>query len=116
MTTTTANNKKPASAPAPVRPAAMNLDAMEREGAADPFEFILDAKQYTLMDPAEVDWQDLIAAMSSPHTFFRFVLPADDHLTFFAARIPAWKLNNLMNAYTEHYGLPSAPNPNGLPR
>lgn len=97
-------------------PAALDLDAMEREGAPTPFDFVLSGKRYLMSDPQEVDWQDLIAAMSSPSMFFRLVLPAEDRQQFFEARCPTWKMNKLMQAYLDHYGLPTGPNAAGLPR
>lgn len=97
-------------------PAALDLDKMEREGAAAPFDFVLGGKRYLMSDPQEVDWQDLMAAMSSPAMFFRLVLPAEDRAQFFEARCPTWKMNRLMQAYLDHYGLPSGPNAAGLPR
>lgn len=98
------------------RPAALDLDTLEREGAPQPFDFIHDGKRYMMSDPKEVDWQDLIAAMSNPHMFFRLVLPAEDRQTFFESRLPAWKMNILMQRYQDHYGLPNVPNAGGLLR
>lgn len=98
------------------KPAALDLDSMEREGTVGPFDFILEGKRYLMSDPQEVDWQDLMAAISNPVMFFRIVLPADDRAAFFAAKLPTWKMNKLMERYQEHYGLPSAPNAAGLPR
>lgn len=103
-------------AAADARPAALNLDTLEREDAAIPFDFIHDAYRYVLSDPKEVDWQDLIAAMTNPVMFFRLVLPADDRRKFFESRLPMWKMNILMERYQDHYGLPSVPNAGGLPR
>lgn len=98
------------------RPAALDLDALEREGAPEPFDFVLGGKRYMMSDPKEVDWQDLLAAMSNPVMFFRLVLPAEDQRVFFETRLPSWKMNKLMQRYQDHYGLPSLPNAAGLPR
>lgn len=98
------------------RPVALDLDALEREGAPAPFDFMLGGKRYLLSDPQEVDWQDLIAAMSHPHMFFRLVLPAEDHNQFFETRLPSWKMRKLMERYQNHYGIPDVPNAAGLPR
>jgi hypothetical protein len=97
-------------------PAALDLDALEREGAPTPFDFILEGKRYMLSDPQEVDWQDLLAALSNPHMFFRLVLPAEDHREFFETRLPSWKMRKLMARYQDHYGIPDVPNAGGLPR
>ncbi len=106
----------PGIAAANARPAAMDLDKMEREGARAPFDFVLEGKRYLMSDPQEVDWQDLLAAMTNPHMFFRLVLPPEDRIQFFNTRLPAWKMNKLVDGYQEHYGIPSLPNANGLPR
>lgn len=98
------------------RPAALNLDTLEREGAPVPFDFIHDGKRFLLSDPKELDWQDVISAMSNPHMFFKLVLPAEDRRAFFESRMPTWKMNILMERYQDHYGLPSVPNAAGLPR
>lgn len=101
----------------PERPVAMDLDSLEREGApARPFDFQLAKRRYLMADPKEVDWQDLIAAISNPIMFFRLVLPADDRTAFFTTKLPSWKMEKLINAYLEHYGLPNLPNAGGLPR
>lgn len=110
------NTIAPADAAGDTRPSALNLDTLEREGAPTPFDFTLAGKRYLMSDPKDIDWQDLIAAMSSPHMFFRLVLPAEDRQEFFEQRLPAWKLNILMQRYQDHYGLPSLPNAAGLPR
>jgi hypothetical protein len=109
----------PAAAQPPVyrSPAALDLDALEREGAAaQPFDFILGGKRYMMSDPQNVDWQQLISVMNNPHMFFRTVLPPEDHRTFFDAQLPSWKMRKLMDEYQAHYGIPSLPNAGGLPR
>lgn len=97
--------------------AAMNLDELEREGGpTSPFDFVLEGKRYLLADPQDLDWQDIISAMSNPVMFFRLVLPAEDHSTFFRSRIPGWKMNALMRGYQNHYGLPNQGEAGALPR
>jgi hypothetical protein len=87
---------------------ALNLDDLEREGGSpQPFDFQLAGKRFILSDPQEIDWQDLMSAMSNPTMFFRMVLPADSHAEFFATKIPSWKMNQLMGAYQRHYKLPT---------
>lgn len=98
------------------RPVALDLDALEREGAPGPFDIILGGKRFLLSDPQEVDWQDLMAAMANPHMFFRLVMPPEDHQQFFETRLPSWKMRKLMQRYQDHYGIPDAPNAGGLSR
>lgn len=97
-------------------PAALDLDLLERESAPRPFDFQLQGKRYMMSDPQEVDWQDLISALQNPHMFFRLVLPPEDRTEFFTTHLPAWKMRILMQRYQDHYGLPSFPNADGLPR
>lgn len=98
-------------------PAALDLDKIEREGGSPkPFDFVLDGKRYVMSDPQEIDWQDLLSAMSNPVMFFRLVLPPDEQNEFFRTRLSAWRMNKLMTAYQDHYGLPSQGNPGALPR
>lgn len=106
----------PASASEPSRPVAINLDGLEREGSPLPFDFMLGGRRYLMSDPKEVDWQDLLAAMSNPIVFFRLVLPPEDRTAFFDTHLASWKMEKLINAYLEHYGLPTGPNAAGLPR
>lgn len=115
--TTKTRPRRPAAAEeAPKTNHAFNLDALEREGDPAPFEFILNDRAFEMSDPQEVDWQDITAAMTNPYMFFKLVLPAADQQEFFAAKLPSWKLSKLMEAYQDHYGLPSAPNAVGLLR
>lgn len=105
--------------PAPAKAATkLNLDTLEREGGPkEPFEFTFVGRDYVLLDPEDVDWQDLMLAMASAQTFFQFVLPtAEDRAEFFKHKMPVWKMNVLMRRYQEHYGLPSAGEAAGSPR
>lgn len=92
-----------------------DLDALEREGVvAEPFTFQYDGEQYRMLDPQEVDWQDLLSGLRNPALFVRFAMPLDQQKDFFAKRVPAWKMNRLMKAYQEHYGIPDLGNANAL--
>lgn len=104
---------------APAVPAnALNLDTLEREGTTPtaPFPFVHGGRTYHALSPHDIDWQDVIAAMSNPIIFFRKVLPAADQTSFFSTPMPSWKLNALMKAYYKHFGLPDAGEPAALPR
>ncbi len=123
MTAPTAptNGAAPANGPVdgePQLPATtLNLDTLEREGAApEPFSFLHNGRRYTLLDPKEIDWQDLISALSNPFVFFSVTLPGADQAVFLESKMPAWKLNKLIDRYIEHYGLPSLGEAGALPR
>lgn len=107
----------PQPAPGPRSDVAMDLDALEREGAElKPFVFTHNGRQYTLVDPQEMDWQDLLSGLRNPALFLRYALPPADHREFFAGRLPSWKMIALMEGYTKHYGLPDLGNASALPR
>lgn len=96
-------------------PASLDLDALEREGdVPGPFTFVLDGETYTMVDPQEVDWQDLLSGLRNPALFIRYAMSIEAQKKFFGKRVPAWKMNKLMGAYTEHFGLPDLGNANAL--
>lgn len=92
-----------------------DLDALEREGGAPaPFQFVHKGKTYTMLDPQEIDWQDLLQGFRNPALFVRFAMPVDQQRDFFGTRVEAWKMNALMQQYQKHYGLPDLGNANAL--
>jgi hypothetical protein len=94
---------------------AFDLDALEREGAVvESFTFQYDGETYKMLDPQEIDWQDLLSGLRNPAMFIRFALPLEEQRRFFSKRVPAWKMNKLMTAYQEHYGIPDLGNANAL--
>lgn len=107
------NGRRQPDKPAPI---ALNLDTLEREGGAtEPFAVVLGGERLLLSDPAEVDWQKLLAALRDPYVFFRLVIPPDDHEVFFGTAMPGWKMNKLMESYMAHYGLQSPGEANASP-
>ncbi len=115
--TASQNGAQPDVPAEPLPPATINLDTLEREGGVpDPFSFEHHGRRYTLLDPKEVDWQDLISALTNPYVFFKVTLPEEDHDTFFTAKMPSWKLNRLIDKYIEYHGLPSLGESAALPR
>ncbi|MFG3710883.1 hypothetical protein [Micromonospora sp. NPDC047730] len=94
---------------------ALDLDTLEREGAKDPFTFRHGGKRFMMSDPQEIDWQKLLVALRDPVFFMTLALPADDREEFFSLDMPSWKMNRLVKAYSEHYGLPSPGEAAGSP-
>lgn len=85
---------------------AMNLDTLEREGgAAEPFVVVLDGRPRTFLDPFEMDWQELAAAINDPRVMFRLALSEEDGDDLLGAKIPVWKINTLVETYLRHYGI-----------
>ena len=94
----------------------INLDTLEREtGPRPPFTFLHQGKVYGLVDPDEMDWQDLLIASRNPTYMFAKGLTADSD-GFFATQMPTWKMNALQAKYLEHFGLPTPGERNALPR
>jgi len=51
----------------------LDLDVLEREGdIAEQFTFQHDGDTYTMLDPQEIDWQDLLSGLRNPALFIRF--------------------------------------------
>lgn len=93
----------------------LDLDALERDGEVPgPFTFQYKTQQYAMTDPQEIDWQDLLSGMRNPALFVRFAMKLSDQKRFFQTPMPAWKMNKLMQAYTDHFGLPDLGNASAL--
>lgn len=84
----------------------LDLDTLERQKTPEPFYFRHLGQRYLLVDPQEVDWQELILAINNTYQFFTTIVPADNRDDFFAAKMPSWKMRALMDRYMQHYGLP----------
>jgi hypothetical protein len=101
--------------PVEAKKALFDLDALEREGAvSEAFTFQYEGEQFEMLDPQEIDWQNLLSGLRNPALFIRFAMPLDAQKRFFAKQVPAWKMNKLMAAYQEHYGIPDLGNANAL--
>lgn len=83
----------------------LNLDALERENAPKPFSVVLGGKRMVLLDAQEVDYRDLLALMTNPQDFFRLVVDPQHRQHVEDTKLPAWKLNRLVEAYLGHYGI-----------
>ena len=93
----------------------LDLDSLEREGERPgPFTFQFDGETYEMMDPQDIDWQDLLSGLRNPALFIRFAMTLESQKSFFGKRVPSWKMNKLMEAYQDHYGLPDLGNANAL--
>jgi hypothetical protein len=94
---------------------ALDLDTLEREGERPgPFTFQHEGIVFQMMDPQDVDWQDLLSGLRNPALFIRYAMSLDDQKRFFGLRVPGWKMNKLMMSYQEHYSIPDLGNANAL--
>ncbi len=83
-----------------------DLDAVKRpkEDVKEPFTTRIEGRVITMLDPEEIDWQDL-ASITAPTDFMRFALSREDRTFLFDLHMEGWKLGRLMEAYMNHYGL-----------
>ncbi len=87
-------------------PVDLDLDAIERDGhRPGPFAFRMDGQEFTLNDPKEIDWQDLVVAQRNPLMFIRFTMGEAQYKKFLVLRCPEWKMEHLMVAFFQHYGM-----------
>lgn len=96
----------------------LNLDTLEREGGTPPpFVVVVGGKPYTLVDPQEIPWDQLVGMRSNPAEFLEAAAPPDKADAFVAAtkRMPAWKVTALAQAYRDHFGMPSSPEASASP-
>jgi hypothetical protein len=96
-------------------PVSIDLDTLEREdGRPGSFTFQHEGAVFQMLDPQDIDWQDLLSGLRNPALFVRFAMPVADQKRFFALRVPGWKMNRMMQAYQDHYGIPDLGNVNAL--
>lgn len=98
---------------APKTKVGFDLDKLEREGEQpEPFTFRHGGKVFTLSDPAEIDYRDIVE-LGSAGGYGNAVMVArllgDEQYQELvdAGPLPQWKVEPLIDAWTAHYGLPS---------
>lgn len=96
-------------------PISLDLDALDREGAPEPFVIKHGGKRIVMIDPHELDWRDLMDALTQPRKFFDICMSPSDAKKFAETKLPGYKLQALMNGYMEHHGIPSSPEAAALP-
>lgn len=83
----------------------LNLDTLEREGAPEPFAFVLGGDRFVCEDPQELDYRDFSQIDESDlEGQFKMLLPKD-HAKFFKHKLQLWKQMRLMRDIVNHYGL-----------
>lgn len=72
----------------------------------EPFEFLLDAHVYTMMDPRDVDWKNVLDGIQNPILFMRLALDDPQEADrFVSVKLPGWKLSALFDNWQKHYGV-----------
>lgn len=85
-----------------------NLDEVERDDKFEVFTFAATDKetkeQRTLRatDPADIDYQDLLA-IETPAQFFKYTMTQEDRDFLAKTRIKGWRFGKLIEAYLAHY-------------
>lgn len=82
-----------------------NLDAYERERPDDPFWFQHENEFFHMMDPEDVDLQDILIGQENPRLMMHVLLEEGHRDRFFAKRLPMGKMKKLIGDYTKHFGL-----------
>lgn len=62
--------------------------------------------RFTLCDPRDLDWKDILQAIRNPVQFMRYAIPQDQQDLFYSLRLEAWKINVLMEHWHQHYKMP----------
>lgn len=88
-----------------------DLDKLEREGdQPEPFTFRHGDKTFTLADPADIDYRDIVemgsaGAMGEALIVKRLLGDQYDVLVE-AGPLPQWKIEPLLTKWREHYSVP----------
>lgn len=85
----------------------LNLDALEREDAPEPFAFVLGGERFVCADPMELDYR-AFRDMGDPEGQFKLLLGAKFE-SFKAHKLVLWKQQRLVSTALEHYGLGDTP-------
>jgi hypothetical protein len=89
-----------------------DLDKLEREGdQPEPFTFRHGGREFTLADPVEIDYRDIVEMGESAlgqALIIKRLLGEDQYEALVeAGPLPQWKIEPLLRAWQEHYGQPS---------
>lgn len=84
---------------------ASNLDTYEKERPGEPFWFQHEGQFFHMVDPEDVDFQDIIIGQENPRLMLHVLIDAEQRDTFFSLRMPVGKMKKLVADYTRHFGL-----------
>lgn len=80
-----------------------NLDEMERD-RKEPFAAVVAGQRFTMMDPAEIDFKDLME-IQHPANFLKYALSDEGKKILAENKVEGWRFNNLIRDYMEYYDL-----------
>jgi hypothetical protein len=92
------------------QPVSFDLDDFEREDDPGPFVVQLGGCAYEMVDAKQLDYRELIDLLVAAGNgdivkTLGGMLDPKDREPFWKNKIPAFKLNALINGYMDHYGL-----------
>lgn len=79
-----------------------NLDEAAREETFDLFVAVVNDRRIEISDPADIDYQDLLAC-DSPIEFWKFTMSQEDRDWLAEQRIKGWRIGLLLEKYLKHY-------------
>lgn len=88
-----------------------DLDALDKKSVLPnvtevPFRFLLDGQRYTMMDPRDVDWKDVLDGISNPIMFMRLAMDDPEAADrFISVKLAGWKLSALFDNWQKHFGV-----------
>lgn len=92
-------------------PVVLDLDALQKSEVLpditeEPFTFLHFGRVYSMMDPRDVDWKDILEGVRNPVLFMRLALGDDEEAVdaFIGSKLKGWKLNALFHRWQEHFG------------
>lgn len=96
----------------PTRPTALfKLDDIEREAASEkedlpPFTVEgTDGEVYTLIDPQDADWQDILVAQENPRLLVHVLMPEEQREKFLAQKMSLRVLTKILSKWQSYYSL-----------
>lgn len=92
------------------------LDALEREKVAEPFIFEYQGEIFELLDPKDIDWQDLMIGQEQPRLMLHVIMAEDQRARFLEKKLPMWLLEELLTRWQQHFGLPDSGEGDGSAR
>lgn len=98
------------------RKALFKLDDLENEKTAEPFVFEYQGDIFELLDPKDLDWQDLMVAQEQPRLMIHVIMPEEQRAKFLEKKLSLRKLEALLGRWQQHFGLPTAGEADGSAR
>jgi hypothetical protein len=88
---------------------ATNLDTFEKERVSQPFWFQHGSSFFHLLDPDDVDFEDVVVVQEHPRLMMHILLDPNQRVAWSAATketpLTVGKMKRLVTDYTKHHGL-----------